>query len=66
MQLSGVFTALFSIVLPILSLKSIFGMQKINLATSSYKQSLERFTKNKKRFILVQKVSFYFHYKNLN
>ena len=59
MQLSGIFTALFCIVLPILSLKSIFGMQKINISTSNYKQSLERFALNKKRFALIQKVSFY-------
>ena len=62
MQLSGIFTALFCIVLPILSLKSIFGMQKINISTSNYKQSLERFAKNKKRFVLIQKVSFYLNF----
>jgi len=62
MQLSGLFTALFCIVLPILSLKSIFGMQKINISTSNYKQSLERFAKNKKRFVLIQKVSFYLNF----
>ena len=59
MQLSGVFTALFCVVLPILSLKSIFGMQKINIPTNNYKQALEKFAKNKKRFVLVQKTSFY-------
>jgi hypothetical protein len=59
MQLSGIFTALFCIVLPILSLKSIFGMQKIDLSKSNYKQSLEKFAKNKKQFVLIQKASFY-------
>ena len=59
MQLSGLFTALFCIVLPILSLRSIFGMQKLNISTSNYKQSLERFAKNKKQFVWIQKVSFY-------
>lgn len=59
LQLSGFFSALFCLVLPILSLKSIFGMQKVNLSTSNYKQALERFAKNRKRFILVQKASFY-------
>ena len=59
LQLSGVFTALFCIVLPILSMRSIFGMQKINMSTSNYKQSLERFAKNKKQFVLIQKASFY-------
>ena len=62
MQLSGSFTALFCIVLPILSLKSIFGMQKINMSKSNYKQSLESFAKNKKQFVLVQKVSFYLNF----
>ena len=59
LQLSGVFTALFCVVLPILSMRSIFGMQKINMSTSNYKQSLERFAKNKKQFVLIQKASFY-------
>ena len=59
MQLSGLFTALFCIVLPILSLRSIFGMKKLNISTSNYKQSLERFAKNKKQFVWIQKVSFY-------
>lgn len=58
-QLSGLFSALFCIVLPIISLRSIFGMQKINMSTSNYKQSLERFAKNKKQFVWIQKVSFY-------
>ena len=59
LQLSGVFTALFCVVLPILSMRSIFDMQKINMSTSNYKQSLERFAKNKKQFVLIQKASFY-------
>lgn len=58
-QLSGLFSALFCIVLPIISLRSIFGMQKLNMSTSNYKQSLERFAKNKKQFVWIQKVSFY-------
>lgn len=58
-QLSGLFSALFCIVLPIISLRSIFGMQKINMSKSNYKQSLERFAKNKKQFVWIQKVSFY-------
>ena len=37
-------------------------MQKINISTSNYKQSLERFAKNKKRFVLIQKVSFYLNF----
>ena len=59
LQLSGVFTALFCVVLPILSMRSVFDMQKINMSTSNYKQSLERFAKNKKQFVLIQKASFY-------
>ena len=62
MQLSGIFSALFCIVLPILSMRSIFGMQKINMSTSNFKQSLERFAKNKKQFVLIQKVSFYLNF----
>ncbi|MFD1293305.1 hypothetical protein ACFQ5N_05600 [Lutibacter holmesii] len=59
LQVSGLFTALFCIVLPMLSLRSIFGMQKINISTNNYKQSLEKFAKSKKQFVWIQKVSFY-------
>jgi hypothetical protein len=59
LQLSGVFSALFYIVLPVLSLKSIYGMKRINISQGNYKQSLERFAKNKMQFIKVQKWSFY-------
>ena len=59
MQLSGLFTALFCIILPILSLRSIFGMQKLDMSNNNYKQSIEKFAKSKKQFVLIQKVSFY-------
>jgi len=59
LQLSGIFSTLFYIVLPILSLKTIYGMKRINISKENYKQSLERFAKNKMQFIKVQKWSYY-------
>lgn len=62
MRLSGIFTALFCVVLPVLSLRSIFRMQRLNMSTLNYKQALEKFAKNKKQFVLIQKVSFYLNF----
>lgn len=59
LQLSGAFSGLFYIVLPILSLKTIYGMKRINISEGNYKDSLERFAKNKMQFIRVQKWSYY-------
>jgi len=59
LQLSGIFAVVFCVVLPILSLKSIYGMQKIIISTSNYKETIENFVKRKKQFVLVQKWSFY-------
>ncbi len=56
---SGIFMAAFCVVLPILSLKSIKGMQQINIKKDSYKQALLKFAKSRKQFMYVQKVSFY-------
>jgi len=59
LQLSGIFAVVFCVVLPILSLKSIYGMRKIIISTSNYKETIENFVKRKKQFVLVQKWSFY-------
>jgi len=59
LQLSGIFSILFYIVLPILSLKTIYGMKRINISQGNYRETLEQFAKNKMQFIQVQKWSYY-------
>ena len=59
LQLSGIFSILFYIVLPILSLKTIYGMKRINISQGNYRETLEQFAKNKMQFIRVQKWSYY-------
>lgn len=44
------------VVLPIISLRSLFGMKNLNLTTNSYKDTLVEFIKKKKQMLLVQKV----------
>ncbi len=59
LQISGVFTILFCFIMPIMSLKSIYNMKKINLTNETYKNVLEQYATSKKQFIKVQKVSYY-------
>lgn len=59
LQVSGIFSAFFYIILPILSLKTIYGMKRIDISQGNYKDSLEIFAKNKMQFIKVQKWSYY-------
>ena len=59
LQLSGIFSILFYIVLPILSLRAIYGMKRINISQGNYRETLEQFAKNKMQFIQVQKWSYY-------
>ncbi len=56
---SGILSAIILIVLPILSLLSINKMSGINFYQNSFKDTLIRFTKNKKQFQSLQKTSYY-------
>lgn len=59
LQLSGILTIIACILLPVLSLKSIRKMQSINISKSTYKEALVVYAKEKARFMLLQKTSFY-------
>lgn len=59
LQLSGILTIIACILLPVLSLKSIRKMQSINISKSTYKEALAVYAKEKARFMLLQKTSFY-------
>jgi len=55
----GMISISFCLVLPFLSMRSIFRMKKIDLSTNSYKESLEQYAREKDSFIKVQKASYY-------
>ncbi|WP_103068173.1 hypothetical protein [Aquimarina sediminis] len=57
--LSGIITTCILLILPVLSLKSIHKMHKIDIATNNYKETLIAYNKGKKRFQLVTKMGFY-------
>ena len=57
--LCGVISIAFCLVLPILSLRSIHKMKRIDLRQSSYRESLVRYAKEKDRFVKVQKAGYY-------
>jgi len=55
----GIISVVILILLPILSLRSISKMQSINIASNNYKQTLIDYTKSKKQFFKVQRLSYY-------
>lgn len=58
--LSGVISAMFLIILPILSWKALLPMQKMELGT--YKESLKNYAERSQRFTQIQKLSYYLGY----
>jgi len=56
---SGIITALILIVMPALSVKSLFRIRSLNISDNNYKQSLLEYSNGKKQFVLIQKVIFY-------
>ena len=59
LQLSGAITIISCLILPILSLKSIKKMKTINISKNTYRESLTKHAKEKIKFMLIQKISFY-------
>lgn len=59
LALCGVISISFCIILPLLSLRSIRRMKKINISEDSYKDSLEQYAREKDNFIKVQKAGYY-------
>lgn len=57
LQIFGVLSVLFLIVLPVLSFKSIQGLQTINMSLPTYKNTLREFAKQKIRFQKLQKLN---------
>jgi len=55
----GVCCTLILMILPILSLKSIFKMSGVNFYKNSYKETLIKYTKSKKQFQSLQKYAYY-------
>ncbi len=59
-QLAGILSCVYLIVMPILSLRSIYKMKKINLVATPHKEALKQYAQNKQEFIQTQKIGFYF------
>ncbi|MBP6025142.1 hypothetical protein [Ferruginibacter sp.] len=57
LQICGGFSILFLILLPLLSLRSIRGLQTINMTLSTYKNTLKEFAIQKIRFQKIQKLN---------
>ncbi|MFD2562411.1 hypothetical protein [Aquimarina rubra] len=55
----GISSAVILLVLPVLSLRSINKMSGIDFYTNSYKDTLIKYTKSKKQFQSLQKISYY-------
>ena len=59
LQLCGLFTFLFLIILPVLTLKSLRNITQINVAESSFKDTIVLFEKAKNKLLLLQRVGIY-------
>jgi len=59
LQLSGFITVAASIILPVISLKAVKKMKAINISKSTYKEALLNFSLSQKRFLQIQKITFY-------
>ena len=55
----GIVSVLILIVLPVLSIRSIFKMRSVNISANNYKQSLLEYSKGKIQFVFAQKLTFY-------
>jgi hypothetical protein len=55
----GITTVLILVVLPILSIRSIYKMKAVNILSNGLKHSLQEYSKQKLRWVSIQKTSFY-------
>ncbi len=55
----GIITVIILIVLPILSIRAIYKMKAVNILGNGLKHSLQQYSKQKIRWVSVQKISFY-------
>jgi len=59
---SGIFTVSYLILFPIIVLRSIQAMQRINLTHKTYKETLISYAKKKQQFLLIQRVGIYLNF----
>lgn len=59
LQLSGIITQLFLIIFPTLTLKSLYGIQKLNIITGSYKDNLKNYLKRKNNLLKLQQIGIF-------
>lgn len=59
---SGIFTVCYLIVLPVIVLRSINSMKRINLIDNTYKETLIAYSKKKKQFLLTQQIGIYLNF----
>lgn len=59
---SGLFTAGYLILLPVLVLRSIFRLKSVNILKNNLKQTIIDFTKRRKHFLLMQKLGIYLNF----
>lgn len=57
LQISGILCMLLLAILPIISLRTIRGMKKVNVTTMSYKETMETYAKEKRNFVNFQKLN---------
>jgi hypothetical protein len=55
----GIFTIFFLILLPILTLRSIYRIKGLNIAKNSYKETIVGFAKAKKELLFTQRLGIY-------
>ncbi|MBB3054864.1 hypothetical protein [Mucilaginibacter gotjawali] len=55
----GIVSALLLILMPTLTIRSIFKIRSINISANSYKESLIAYSSSKKQIVSVQKLKFY-------
>ncbi len=59
LQLCGLFTVIFLILLPVLTLSSLRRIQKLNIADNNIKETLVSFSKAKKQLLFLQRLGIY-------
>lgn len=59
---SGIFTVAYLILLPLVVLRSINSMKRINLINNTYRETLVAYSKKKKQFLFTQKVGIYLNF----
>jgi len=54
----GIISAIILVLLPFLSIRSVYRLQSVNISGVSYKETLLAYAKRKKEFVSVQKLAF--------